>query len=211
MIARCVRELADDGVPVAVACRVLGISRSGFYEAAGRSPSPRAVADEQLSATITQIRQASRATYGAPRVHAELRLGLGIRCGRKRVARLMRHAGLVGVCHRRKRRGTGRRLHRTRTWCAATSPQRARTGCGAPTSPSIRPVTAGCTAARCWTCSPARSWAGRSRTTCDPNWWWTPWRWRGGDAVPRPARSCTRTAEVRADSTGRRNTLLFQG
>lgn len=77
----------------------------GFYEATGRSPSPRAVADERLSATITQIHQASRATYGAPRVHAELRLGLGIRCGRKRVARLMRHAGLVGVCHRRKRRG----------------------------------------------------------------------------------------------------------
>ncbi|WP_166852902.1 IS3 family transposase [Isoptericola sp. BMS4] len=63
---------------------------SGFYEATGRAPSPRAVADEQVSATITQIHQASRATYGAPRLHAELRLGLGIRCGRKRVARLMR-------------------------------------------------------------------------------------------------------------------------
>ena len=47
----------------------------------------------------------SRCSYGEPRVHAELRLGLGVACGRKRVARLMRDAGLVGVCHRRKRRG----------------------------------------------------------------------------------------------------------
>jgi len=105
MSARLVRELAGDGVPVAVTCRVLGISRSGFYEADQRAPSARAVSDETLAATITRIPHASRATYGAPRVHAELRLGLGIRCGRKRVARLMRAAGLVGVCHRRKRRG----------------------------------------------------------------------------------------------------------
>ena len=46
----------------------------------------------------------SRGTYGSPRVHAELRLGLGLRCGRKRVARLMRAAGMAGLCHRRKQR-----------------------------------------------------------------------------------------------------------
>ncbi|MGV8978917.1 MAG: IS3 family transposase [Cellulomonas sp.] len=105
MTSRLVQDLATDGVPVALTCRVLGISRSGLYEAAGRAPSARAVADQVLSATIAQIHHGSRATYGAPRVHAELRLGLGVACGRKRVARLMRAAGLVGVCHRRKRRG----------------------------------------------------------------------------------------------------------
>jgi transposase InsO family protein len=56
-------------------------------------------------ATITEIHTMSRYSYGAPRVHAELRLGLGVRCGRKRVARLMRLAGIAGICHRRKRRG----------------------------------------------------------------------------------------------------------
>jgi transposase InsO family protein len=103
MSARLVQELAVDGVPVALTCRVLAISRSGHYEAAGRAPSARQVADEALTATIKAIHHGSRATYGAPRIHAELRLGVA--CGRKRVARLMRHAGLVGVCHRRKRRG----------------------------------------------------------------------------------------------------------
>lgn len=88
-----------------MACRVLEVSRSGYYEWLTRPPSARAVADAQLGATITRVHYDSRGTYGAPRVHAELRLGLGIRVGRKRVARLMRAAGLAGVCHRRKRRG----------------------------------------------------------------------------------------------------------
>ncbi|ASR53910.1 IS3 family transposase [Cellulomonas sp. PSBB021] len=105
MTARLVQELAADGVPVALTCRVLGISRSGLYDAIRRPPSARAVADQALTATIVAIHHGSRATYGAPRVHAELRLGLGVSCGRKRVARLMRAAGLAGVCHRRKRRG----------------------------------------------------------------------------------------------------------
>jgi transposase InsO family protein len=87
-----------------VACRVLGVSRSGYYEGRGRPPSPRAVADAALTATIRDIHTMSRGSYGAPRVHAELRLGLGVRCGRKRVARLMRADGLAGATHRRKRR-----------------------------------------------------------------------------------------------------------
>ncbi|NNG37165.1 IS3 family transposase [Nakamurella aerolata] len=103
MSAPLVRELAADGYPVAVTCEVLGIARSSYYEAVARPPSKRSVADAQLAATIERVHTDSRGTYGAPRVHAELRLGLGLPCGRKRVARLMRRAGLVGVCHRRKR------------------------------------------------------------------------------------------------------------
>ncbi len=77
MSARLVQVLAVDGVPVALTCRVLGISRSGLYEAASRAPSARAVADQALSATIVEIHHGSRATYGAPRVHADCGSGSG--------------------------------------------------------------------------------------------------------------------------------------
>ena len=94
-------------------CRVLGVSRSGYYAwggpgGAGRPPSARARADGALTEHIHAIHAWSRGTYGSPRVHAELRDPQGpyrIRCGRKRVARLMRAAGLTG-CQRGRRRRT---------------------------------------------------------------------------------------------------------
>ena len=89
---------------VAVACRKLGVSTSGYYEWRTRPPSPRALADDALTAQIREIHTMSRGTYGVPRVHAELRLGCGVRCGRKRVARLMRSSGLQGIYIRRKKR-----------------------------------------------------------------------------------------------------------
>jgi putative transposase len=83
----------------------VGVSRSGFYAWLGRPPSARAVSDAELAGMIVQIHNRSRCTYGAPRVHAEL-ARLGWRCGRKRVARLMRSQQLVGVHARRRwRRG----------------------------------------------------------------------------------------------------------
>lgn len=107
MSYRLVHELAAEGFPVTVICRCLGVSRSGYYDWLGRPPSARELADRKLIATMTEIQAKSRHSYGAPRVHAELRLGLGlgVRCGRKRVARLMRTAGVAGICHRRKHRG----------------------------------------------------------------------------------------------------------
>ena len=107
MRARLVCELAADGIPVAVACRVLNLSRAVYYDTLTRAPSVREQADTALTATIAEVHARSRGTYGAPRVHAELRLGLGVGCGRKRVARLMAAAGLVGVSHHRKRARTG--------------------------------------------------------------------------------------------------------
>jgi putative transposase len=91
-----------------VACRVLGVSASGFYEWRGRPPSARQRADEQLTAMIRQIHEQSRGSYGSPRVHADLRLGLDVRCGRKRVERLMRSAGLHGIYRRRHKSCTVR-------------------------------------------------------------------------------------------------------
>jgi putative transposase len=86
---------------------VLGVSPSGFYAWQDRPVSARAQADATLQEQIETIFTRSRRTYGAPRVHAELR-ALGVRCGRKRVARLMRAAGLVGAHRRRPPRTTWR-------------------------------------------------------------------------------------------------------
>jgi transposase InsO family protein len=83
---------------------MLKVSRSGYYEWLGRTVSERDWDDAHLLDEIREVHAASRATYGAPRVHAELKLGRGHRIGRKRVARLMRTAELQGICHRRKGR-----------------------------------------------------------------------------------------------------------
>lgn len=93
--------------PVAMLCRMLGVSKSGYYAWRSRPPSKRSRRDGALTEKIRQIHSRSRETYGYPRVHAELR-SLGVVCGRRRVARLMRAAGLRG-CMRGKKRRTTRR------------------------------------------------------------------------------------------------------
>jgi putative transposase len=93
---------------VAVCCRVMKVSTSGFYAWLAQPCSDRDHADAVLTSTIVDIHQMSRRSYGSPRVHAELRLGLGTFCSRKRVERLMRQAGVAGI-HRRRRAGCTRR------------------------------------------------------------------------------------------------------
>lgn len=87
-------------------CRVLGVSRAGFYAWSNRKPSGRARADEQLTSRIREIHGENRGVYGSPRIHAELRLADGVRVGRKRVERLMRAAGISGLASRKKGRTT---------------------------------------------------------------------------------------------------------
>lgn len=86
-------------------CRALGFTSSGFYAWCKRGPSARAKADAELTLKIHAIHEQSRATYGVPRVHAVL-AAEGIHVGRKRVARLMKCAGLEGISRRRKYRST---------------------------------------------------------------------------------------------------------
>jgi putative transposase len=93
--------------PVATMCRVLGISTSGYYAWAGRTPSQRAREDEVLRQRIEAIHRQSRGTYGRPRVHAELKED-GVHIGCKRVTRLMRQAGLQGASRRKRYRTTVR-------------------------------------------------------------------------------------------------------
>ncbi len=86
---------------VATMCRVLEVSTSGYYAWQSRTPSKRSVDDAVLQAEIEAIHCHSRATYGVPRVHAELRAE-GTYVSRKRVARLMRRSGLEGASRRKK-------------------------------------------------------------------------------------------------------------
>lgn len=83
--------------PLSTMARLLKVSRSGFHAWNGRSPSPRVVRDKLLLVQIRAIHSRSGGTYGVPRVHAALQRQ-GVRVGRKRVARLMREAGLRGAC-----------------------------------------------------------------------------------------------------------------
>jgi len=89
-------------------CRVLGVSRSGYYAWRNRAESPRAQANERLLVRIREEYQLSRKTYGSPRIHAALR-SKGVPCSRKRVARLMR---LEQIGARRARRRIPRTTHR---------------------------------------------------------------------------------------------------
>jgi putative transposase len=81
---------------VMVMCRVLGVSRSGYYAWCNRPVSPRKMANDILLEQIKQSHQQSRQTYGSPRIHAEL-IQQGIRCGHNRVARLMHRHGLTAT------------------------------------------------------------------------------------------------------------------
>jgi transposase InsO family protein len=92
--------MATEGLAVQVACRVLGVSESGYYARRTRPPSARAVRDAWLIDRLRTVHAASRGTYGARRIHAELVLGQGIGVGRQAVERLMRVAGIQGLSGR---------------------------------------------------------------------------------------------------------------
>ena len=95
-------------------CRALKVSKSGFYGFRDRAPSASSRADCLLLEKITRIHRDSRETYGAPRIHFELGV-LGVRSARKRVARLMREAGLYECGGRRRNARTTLCSHTERT------------------------------------------------------------------------------------------------
>jgi putative transposase len=97
-----------NGIPVSLACELLEVSRSGYYEWATRAPSDRELTDAFLTEKIGEIHAANRGVYGAPRIHAELRIVYGINVGRKRVERLMAAAGISGLQVRKRGRTTVR-------------------------------------------------------------------------------------------------------
>jgi putative transposase len=84
------------------------VSRSGFYAWRKREPSAREIEDSSLAQSVVLAHKASHGSYGAPRIHVELREEYDIRISRKRVARLMRAAGIEGVSRRKRPRTTQR-------------------------------------------------------------------------------------------------------
>jgi putative transposase len=92
--------------PVALMCRALEVNRTSFHDWERRPPSDRSLQDAWLLEQIKQIHEQNRRVYGAPRIHAELRLGRGIRVGRKRVERLMKSAQISGLVPKKQGRTT---------------------------------------------------------------------------------------------------------
>lgn len=92
--------MAAEGLRVQVACRVMDVSESGYYEWRRRPASARALRHAWLTELIRQIHTDSRGTYGARRVHAELTMGRGVQVGHQAVEMLMRRAGVSGVSGR---------------------------------------------------------------------------------------------------------------
>jgi len=89
--------------PISRMCRVLGVTAAGYYASKDRPPSARALRDEHIKQRITFHFEASRGTYGAPRLLDDL-ADEGVLVSRKRVARLMREMGLAGVSGREGKR-----------------------------------------------------------------------------------------------------------
>lgn len=89
--------LADTGFPVNTCCRVLGVSRQGYYRYKRRPTSATQLRREWLTGLINEVHIASRGTYGYRRVHAELTLGMGLTCSSRLISVLMTNAGIRGL------------------------------------------------------------------------------------------------------------------
>ena len=87
--------------PITVLCRMLEVSRAGFYASIGRPPSARAVEDEKVAVLVREAHERSRRTYGSPRVHVELAETHQVFVSRKRVIRLMQQQGLKARVRKR--------------------------------------------------------------------------------------------------------------
>ena len=92
--------MAAEGLSVEIACRMLGVSESGYHGWRSRAPSARAIRRNLLTEMIRKVHTDSRCVYGYRRVHAELTLGHGFTVGHEAVYLLMRRAGLEGTSGR---------------------------------------------------------------------------------------------------------------
>jgi hypothetical protein len=165
-----------------------GVSESGCYEWRGRAPSARSIRQAWLTSQIMQVHAASRGTYGARRVHAELTLGQGLIVGHGTVELLMRRAGIKGLMVPAGP-GPGTRPRPRGTLRTASSAACALTSYGSPTSLSIRPGRERCTARSSWMPGRGGWWAGRLTARRPPPWSPAPWIWPSANRDARQASS----------------------
>ncbi len=148
--------------PVKRMCEVLKVSSSGYYDWRQRPPGQRQQANEQLLAAIRREHEASRRTYGSPRIQAALKRQR-IQASKNRIARLMRENGIVArllsVNSRSPRSELTRRWWHPICWPRISRPARP-TKSGWPTSPTSILSKAGCIWPRSWICLPGASWVG---------------------------------------------------
>jgi putative transposase len=90
-------RLADIGVPVDRCCRVLGVSRQGYYRYKRRATSPTQLRRQWLTGLIREVHVASRGTYGYRRIHAELTMAMNVQVSSRLVSVLMTQAGIYGL------------------------------------------------------------------------------------------------------------------
>ncbi len=88
--------MASENIEVSLSCKIMGISRSGYYDWINRPISKAAQANEQLLVEVKRIHTESRGTYGLPRIQAKLKQ-LGTSCGKNRIQNLMKKGGICGL------------------------------------------------------------------------------------------------------------------
>jgi putative transposase len=160
MIQRC-----RTAFPIRLICRCLRVSPSGYYGWVTRSPSARSQANVRLLTLIRQLHADQDGVVGSRRIWDDLRYA-GERCGRHRVARLMRQAGLQGVPQRRRWRAkptgvrpAGTQNHLNRDFTAAVPNSKWVTDITY--IPTFGRLNIGCISAWCWICIRGSWWAGR--------------------------------------------------
>jgi len=95
-----IERIKEKKASISRTCRLSGVSTSGYYAWQKRGMSPRKRRDEELKVKIVELHKASRGTYGEPRLRAGLKQE-GISCGKNRIARLMKEAGVSGIGRQR--------------------------------------------------------------------------------------------------------------
>ena len=162
--------MAEEGLPVQLAARVLHVSESGYHRWKKHTASVRSLRHAFPTEIIGAVHAASRGVYGARRVHAELTLGRGIAVSHGTVELLMGRAGLKGLPGNKNRRPKPEvptasdlvkrafaRQARDHLWVTDITEHPTREG-------------KVCTARSCSTPSPAGRWAGRSMRARPPPW-----------------------------------------